>query len=78
MVKILIMEEEKVKEEDLRQPSTPVRGRRKRRRGGRLTLRRRKKVKVESFPEQEQEEKYVHHLGVNTYRIIVIVYTRLV
>ena len=74
MVEILITEEEKVKEEDLHQPSTPVRGRRKRRRGGRLTLRRRKKVKVESFPEQEQEEKYVHH--VNTYRIIVIVYTR--
>ena len=65
MVEILITEEEKVKGEDLRQPSTPVRGRKKRRRGGRLTLRRRKKVKVESFPEQEQEEKYVHH--VNTY-----------
>ena len=78
MMKISIMKEEKEKEEDLHQPSTPMRGRRKRRRGGRLTLRRRKKVKVESFPEREQEEKYVHHLGVNTYQIIVIVYTRLV
>ena len=78
MVKILITEEEKVKEEDLRQPSMPVRGRRKRRRGGRITLHRRKKVKVESFPEQEQEDKDVDHLGVNTYQIIVIVYTRLV
>ena len=63
MVKVLIAEEEK--EEELHQPSTPVRGRRKRRRGGRLTLRRRKKVKVESFPEEEKEERYVQHLGVN-------------
>ena len=34
MVEFLITEEEKVKEEDLRQPSTPVTGRKKRRRGG--------------------------------------------
>ena len=43
MVQIAITEEEK--EKDVPQPSTPVRGRRKRRRGGRLTLRKRKKVK---------------------------------
>ena len=76
MVQIVITEEEK--EKDVSQPSTPVRGRRKRRRGGRLTLHRRNKVKVESGPKQEQEEKYVQHLVVKTYRIIVIVCTRLV
>ena len=63
MVKVLIAKEEK--EEELHQPSTPVRGRRKRRRAGWLTLWRRKKVKVESFPEEEKEERYVQHLGVN-------------
>ena len=63
MVKVLIAEEEK--QEELDEPSTPLRGRRKRRRGGRLTLWRRKKVKVESFPEEEKEERYVQHLGVN-------------
>ena len=36
------------------------------------------KVKVESVPEQEQQEKYVQHLGVKTYRIIIIICTRLV
>ena len=61
MVKVLIAEEEK--QEELDEPSTPSRGRRKRRRGGRLTLRRRKKVKVES--EEQKEERYVQHLGVN-------------
>ena len=76
MVQTAIMEEEK--EKDVCQPSTPVRGGRKRRRGGRLTLRKRKKVKVESVPEQEQQEKYVQHLGVKKYRIIVIICTRLV
>ena len=76
MVQIAITEEGK--EKDIPQPSTPVRGRRKRRRGGRLTLRKRKKVKVESVPEQEQQEKYVQHLGVKTYLIIVIICTRLV
>ena len=35
-------------------------------------------MKVESFPEQEQEERYVQHLDVKTYRIIEIVYTNLV
>ena len=63
MVKVLIAEEEK--QEELDKPSMPSRGRRKRRRGGRLTLRRRKKVKVESFPEEEKEERYVQHLGLN-------------
>ena len=63
MVKVLIVEEEK--QEELDEPSTPLRGRQKRRRGGRLTLPRRKKVKVESFPEEEKEERYVQHLGVN-------------
>ena len=76
MVQIAITEEGK--EKDVPQPSTPVRGRRQRRRGGRLTLRKRKKVKVESIPEQEQQEKYVQHLGVKTYRIIIIICTRLV
>ena len=28
-------------------------------------MQRRKKVKVESFPEEEKEERYVQHLGVN-------------
>ena len=41
-------------------------------------MRKRKKVKVESVPEQEQQEKYVQHLGVKTYRIIVIICSRLV
>ena len=41
-------------------------------------MRKRKKVKVESVPEQEQQEKYVQHLGVKTYQIIVIICTRLV
>ena len=76
MVQIAITEERK--EKDVPQPSMPVTGRRKRRRGGRLTLHKRKKVKVESVPEQEQQEKYVQHLGVKTYRIIVIICTRLV
>ena len=69
MVKVLIAEEEK--EEELHQPSTPVRGRQKRRRGGRLTSRRRKKVKVESFPEEEKEEKVCSAFGCKLYRIIV-------
>ena len=76
MVQIAITEEGK--EEDVPQPSMPVRGRRKRRRGGRLTLGKSKKVKVESVPEQEQQEKYVQHLGVKTYQIIVIICSRLV
>ena len=41
-------------------------------------MRKRKKAKVESVPEQKQEEKYVQHLGVKRYRIIVIVFIRLV
>ena len=61
-------------EKDLPGPLMPARGKRKRRRGGRLTLRKKKKrAKVERVPEKEKEEKYVYVFCVTTYRIIVIV-----
>ena len=39
-------------------------------------LRKRKRAKVESVPEEEKEEKYVHVFCVTTYRIIIIVCTK--
>ena len=60
-------------EKDLPGPLMPARGKRKRRRGGRLTLRKKKRAKVERVPEKEKEEKYVYVFCVTTYRIIVIV-----
>ena len=71
MVQMAITLEEE--EKDVPEPSTPTRGRRKRRRGGQLTLQKSKRVKVESVPEQEEEEKYVQLSSVKTYQIIVIV-----
>ena len=62
MVQIAMREEEGEKEKDVPKPSTPVRAR-KRRRGGRLTLRRRKKAKVESVPEKKTGRKVCSAFG---------------